>query len=75
MLIKQRRDTLKNTIAKSLSDKLYDWYTKLPLTAYEDTPKADGERALRNVLLSMISLDDKDTAQQLAKTNMIMVLV
>lgn len=67
VLIKQRRDTLKNTIAKSLSDKLYDWYAKLPLTAYEDTPKADGERALRNVLLSMTSLDDKDTAQQLAK--------
>lgn len=65
--VKDRRDALKHTIASGLKDKLHIWYDSLPLRAYEDTPQADGERALRNVLLMMIALNDKALAQKLVQ--------
>ena len=52
-VIKQIRTTLKSAIAHALADKLVEWYDKLPLVAYEDTPHARGVRLLRNVLLNL----------------------
>lgn len=65
-MVKARRDTLKQQLAQALTDKLDVWYQALPIRAYEDTPKATGERALRNVLLSLMAYVDKNQAEQLA---------
>lgn len=51
--IKQTRDAFKQAIADGLVDVLTDWYQKLPITIYEDTPDARGRRLLRNVLLDL----------------------
>ncbi len=60
--IKLRRDKLKKTIAHALKDKLMTWYDSLPMTAYQDTPKAMGVRSLRNVVLDLLAWVDKDAA-------------
>lgn len=65
-LVKARRDELKQDIAKALADKALAWYQALPMVAYEDTPKADGVRALRNVVLGLIASNDKAKANELA---------
>lgn len=65
--IKERRDQLKKAIAEGLQDKLLGWYERLPLACYVDTPKAVGERALRNVVLLMLAATDQDNAARLAK--------
>lgn len=64
--VKARRDELKTAIAKHLEGKLQAWLDKLPLKAYEDTPKAMGERALRNVVLHMMAKATPKTATVLA---------
>lgn len=66
--IKERRDTLKQQVALHLKDKLPMWYNKLPLKVYEDTPKAMGERTLRNVILKLLAMVEPQTATKLAKT-------
>lgn len=65
--IASRRKQLKQAIADGLGDKLATWYDKLPMCAYEDTPTADGIRALRNVILMTMTLADKPLATTLAK--------
>lgn len=66
MLIKNRRDDLRQKIAKGLSLKLDKWYQRLPMQSYEDTPRADGIRALRNVLLMLLTRTDANKANDYA---------
>lgn len=51
--VKQACDTLKQAIADGLKDQLTEWYLALPIEPYQDTPKANGCRLLRNVLLNL----------------------
>lgn len=64
--IKERRDALKQAIATGLSDKLDGWYAKLDFEPYQDTPKAVGVRALRNVMLDLWAQVDKTKTAKLA---------
>ncbi len=66
LAIKTRRDGLKSKIASALAHKLDAWYMALPISAYEDTPKAMGVRALRNVLLMLIAQNNQEAAETLA---------
>ncbi len=66
VLIKNRRDGLRQSIAQGLGDKLDEWYQQLPMQSYEDTPRADGVRALRNVILMLMTLTDADKANAYA---------
>ncbi|UNU73681.1 aminopeptidase N [Moraxella nasovis] len=51
--VKAVRDALKQQLAYALSDDIVRWYNKLPITTYSDTPNAQGQRLLRNVLLDL----------------------
>lgn len=51
--VKYRRDTVIQTIATKLADFWQQAYQNVPLTAYQDTAKAMGERAWRNIVLDM----------------------
>lgn len=51
--VKAKRDELKKGIAAALSEVVGGWYQALPIVPYEDTPKARGQRLLRNVLLNL----------------------
>lgn len=64
--MKNRRNQLRQGIAQGLGHKLDDWYQQLPMQSYEDTPSADGNRALRNVILMLMTLTEPKMANQYA---------
>ncbi|MBO1530124.1 aminopeptidase N [Psychrobacter sp. F1192] len=51
--IKQQREGLYQQVADSLAEQWTALYQQLPIQGYEDSPKARGARALRNVVLDM----------------------
>lgn len=53
IIVKQKRDALKQEIACQLSSIWQKCYAKLPITVYVDTAEAMGIRAWRNVVLDM----------------------
>lgn len=53
IIVKQKRDALKQEIACQLSSIWQKCYAKLPITVYVDTAEAMGMRAWRNVVLDM----------------------
>ncbi len=64
--IKTKRQALKQALANGLQDKLVAWYKALPQQAYADTPLATGVRALRNVVLDLLTLVDREQAHAFA---------
>lgn len=53
IIVKQKRDALKQEMACQLSSIWQKCYAKLPITVYVDTAEAMGIRAWRNVVLDM----------------------
>ncbi|WP_312752765.1 aminopeptidase N [Psychrobacter sanguinis] len=53
LVMKDKRDALKNSLAQVMASDWQQVYNSLPIESYEDTPEARGKRALRNVVLDM----------------------
>lgn len=64
--VKHIRDTLKQKIADGLSEEVFAWYDKLPITEYVDSPDARGVRLLRNVLLDLALTTNRQRAEPLS---------
>ncbi len=65
--VKQIRDALKQAIANGLKQELNIWYHALPITPYQDSAKARGQRLLRNVLLKISLTANQEKAQDWAE--------
>ena len=63
--IKEVRERLKSRIAQAFADVLTTWYDALPITTYEDTPRAVGQRALRNILLDLMPVAGIDATDRI----------
>lgn len=65
--IKQKWQGLKQQLADILKAQWTQIYEQLPITQYQDTPEARGQRALRNVVLDMALTAGIDEAHDWAK--------
>lgn len=66
--MKQKWESLKKQLAEVMADDWANVYNALPITTYEDTPEARGQRALRNVVLDMALTAGIDEAHDWAKS-------
>ncbi|AWT48893.1 aminopeptidase N [Psychrobacter sp. YP14] len=65
--MKQKWQGLKQQLADILKAQWTQIYEQLPITQYQDTPEARGQRALRNVVLDMALTAGIDEAHDWAK--------
>lgn len=65
--MKQKWQGLKQQLADILKAQWTQIYEQLPITEYQDTPEARGQRALRNVVLDMALTAGIDEAHDWAK--------
>ncbi|WP_227430156.1 aminopeptidase N [Psychrobacter sp. I-STPA6b] len=66
--VKKQRKQLKTALAERLKPQLSKLYQQLPIQEYVDTPEANGQRALRNVVLDMALTAGIDEAPSWAYT-------